>query len=479
MASATSASFWAVAGGAGTRGLSFLVFLLIARQLAPADMGVMAIALAFGLFMDALNELGMSDQVVRFKGPDSAPFLSSVFWLQLGVSALGGAALVLASPWLAAHYKEPTVVQACVGVAVAAVLTAASQVPVALLRRQMAFRAIAIRNTVATLLGGLFGLMLAYQGHGVLALVAMHVANALTATVVAFVSCTWRPNGVFRADTVQEVRALAMHSLGTRLIETVTSRVDQLLIGSFFGTTVLGLYALAVRFFDVIFQTVCSPIAAVLFSYLAERHEDPVALRDRYLLALRNLALLAPPVFLMAALLLPPALGVLFGPKWVPVAPYLHIMLGTGAVLAVTFSHTAVFSAIGQPRVNLWVSTVSSLVWLASLFFLPALGAVYAAVLWAVRMALGIPIQLVALRRLTRVSVSDYAQAVAPAVLSSVLILVLAWLWPVSGSAEGLDMLWPWVALGLACLLVVGVTAWAFSAALRARCMKLVGRGAG
>ncbi len=68
MSSATSASLWAVAGGAGTRGISFLVFLFIARQLSPADMGVMAIAMAFSLFMDALNELGMPDQIVRFKG---------------------------------------------------------------------------------------------------------------------------------------------------------------------------------------------------------------------------------------------------------------------------------------------------------------------------------------------------------------------------------------------------------------------------
>ena len=71
MASATSASFWAVAGGAGTRGISFLVFLLIARLLSPADMGVMAIAMAFALFLDAVNELGLPDQVVRFKGDEA------------------------------------------------------------------------------------------------------------------------------------------------------------------------------------------------------------------------------------------------------------------------------------------------------------------------------------------------------------------------------------------------------------------------
>lgn len=436
MASATSASFWAVAGGAGTRGISFLVFLLVARQLTPADMGVMAIAMAFALFMDALNELGMPDQIVRFKGNDADAFVHSVFWMQLGVSVLGAGLLLACTPWLVRWYAEPHLTQACGGVALAAIFTAASQTPLALLRKHMAFRAIAIRNTVATLMGGGVGLFLAYTGHGLLALVMMHVVNALTGLVVAFWSCAWRPAWRHDGHAVREVSQLAWHSLGTRLVETVTSRVDQLMIGAFFGTTVLGFYALAVRFFDVIFQTICGPIAAVLFSFLAEKHDEPEVLRRRYLMALRNLALFAPVVFLIAALILPELLGLMFGPKWAPVTPYLHIILGAGVVLAVTFSHTAVFSAIGQPRVNFWVSLVSSLLWLGSLCLLPNLGAVYAAVLWVLRMALGIPVQLYVLQRLTTIRIQDYAKSVAPGCLTLLSVSFLAGgLMPTEGSS--------------------------------------------
>lgn len=436
MTSASSASFWAVAGGAGTRGISFLVFLLIARQLSPADMGVMAIAMAFGLFMDALNELGMPDQIVRFKGRDTDAFVHSVFWMQLGMSVLGAGLLMACTPWLVRRYAEPHLTLACGGVALAGFFTAASLMPLTLLRKHMAFRAIAIRNTLATLVGGGVGLLMAYMGHGLFALVVMHVANALTGLVVAFWSCAWRPAWRHDWRAVRTVCPLAWHSLGTRLLETVTSRLDQLMIGAFFGSTVLGFYALAVRFFDVIFQTICGPIASVLFSFLAEKHDDPAALRQRYLMALRNLALFAPVVFLIAALVLPELLGLLFGPKWAPVTPYLHIILGAGVVLAVTFSHTAVFSAVGQPRVNFWVSLGSSLVWLGSLWLLPGLGALYAALLWVLRMALGIPVQLYVLQRLTAITLQDYAKAVAPGCLALLGVSFLATgLMPSKGSS--------------------------------------------
>lgn len=469
MASATSASFWAVAGGAGTRGISFLVFLLVARQLTPADMGVMAIAMAFALFMDALNELGMPDQIVRFKGGDSDAFVHSVFWLQLGMSVLGAGLLVACTPWLVHWYAEPQLTLACGGVALAAILTAASLTPLALLRKHMSFRAIAIRNTVATLVGGGVGLVLAYAGHGLLALVMMHVVNALTGLVVAFCSCAWRPAWRHDWRTVHAVCPQAWHSLGTRLVETVTSRVDQLLIGAFFGTTVLGFYALAVRFFDVIFQTICGPIASVLFSFLAEKHDEPVVLRHRYLMALRNLALFAPVVFLMAALVLPELLGLMFGPRWAPVTPYLHIILGAGVVLSVTFSHTAMFAAIGQPRVNFWVSLVSALLWLGSLWFLPGLGALYAAVLWVLRMALGIPVQLYVLQRLTTICLQDYAKAVAPGCLTLLSVSFLAGgLMPTEGSSafQVIGSLAAWCLASGAVALFVGVR---YSEALRQR----------
>lgn len=476
MAAAASASFWAVAGGAGTRGISFLVFLLIARQLAPADMGVMAIAMAFALFLDALNELGLPDQVVRFKGGDTDAFVHSVFWLQLCMSALSAGALMVCTPWLVEWYAERQLWVACVGVALAAIFTAASLTPLSLLRKRMAFRAIAIRNTVSTLIGGGVGLVMAYAGHGLLALVMMHVVNALTGMLVAFWSCTWRP--AFRHDwcAIREVIPLAWHSMGTRLVETVTSRLDQLMIGTFFGTTVLGFYALAVRFFDVVFQTVCGPIASVLFSFLAEKHDDPAALRLRYLAALRNLALFAPVIFLLAALVLPELLGLMFGPKWAPVTPYLFIILGAGVVLSVTFSHTAVFSAIGQPRVNFWVSLCSSLLWLGSLSLLPGWGPLYAAILWVVRMALGIPVQLYALKRLTTISMRDYAQAVIPGMLTLLIVAIVAvGLMPARGSSM-LGVIGSLFGLGVASVLVVLIMGMRYSEGLRKR---LADRGYG
>jgi O-antigen/teichoic acid export membrane protein len=343
-----------------------------------------------------------------------------------------------------------------------------------LLNKRLEFKAIALRNALATTLGGAMGLALTHLGWGVNALVAMHVVNAMTGCVIAFLSSGWRPEPRFDFRLIMPVRDVALHALGTRVVEAATSRLDQLLIGSFFGAAVLGLYALAVRFFDVIFQTLCGPMAVVLFSYLAQAHQDLVELRKRYLGILRNLALLAPAVFLLAALILPDVLSLLFGEKWSGVTPYLRIILGAGAVLAVTFSHTPVFAAIGQPRINFLVSTIASAVWLVSLMFLPKLGALFAAVVWVIRAALGIPIQLYFLRSVVKLNMADYGRAVGPGVM---LLITLAIMYGLFSPPSDMGMPWRFVnlfMLSLAGVFVVLVFGCRYSLDIRGRVLKLV-----
>lgn len=423
MALVKSASLWAMVGSVGTRGLSFVFFLLIARVLAPAHLGVMALALAVGMFVDAVIEFGLVDQVVRHVEDDQA-FFSSAFWLHVALG-LGGFVLVfLAAPWVARWYAEPALANALRGVGLASALTATSLVPSALLTRRFEHRALAKRNTVATLVGGCLGLALAHAGHDIIALVAMHVANALTGTLMVWRSAAWRPRMVLRMEALRPALLLARHSMGTRLLDTLINRVDQILIGSFFGATALGLYALAVRLYDVLFQSVCLPIATVMLPYLAPAANDAGLFKQRFLLVLRTTALCAPPLFLCSALFLPDLMPWLFGPKWTPAIPYIQIVLGMGALQAMTFTHTAAFAALGKPWANLVVSGITTVAWLATLFWLPTLGAIYAAVLWAARSALGVVMQVLLMRTLGGVRLRDYWQATRPAFLASAAVVL-------------------------------------------------------
>lgn len=478
MATAKSASLWAIAGNIGTRGLSFVFFLLIARVLSPAHLGVMALALAVGLFMDAIVEFGLVDQVVRHHDSEDEVFFSSVFWLQMGLAVVCLLLMLLAAPWVARWYKEPDLRDALIGVALACFFTGSGLVPAALLTRRFEQKALAKRNAVATLFGGGLGLGMAYQGAGVHALVALQLVNAMTGSLMVWLSSGWRPRWLWDRQALMPALALARHSLGTRLMDTVINRIDQLMIGSIFGATALGLYALAMRLYDVLFQSICLPIAGVMLPYLAQVARDDAAFKARYLLVLRTTALCVPPLFLCGALFLPSLLPSLFGPKWAAAGPYIQIVLGAGAVLAMSFTHSPAFVALGKPWANLLTSTVATLAWLAALFLLAGNGAIYAAILWAGRGLLASVIQVFLMRRLTGLRLSDYAEATkSVGVAALVVVLVLELVTRAPWLPQG-----PWwhtVLGGCLSALIFGVAAWQGSDHIKAFVMNRTQKGLG
>ena len=434
-----------MAGSAGSRGLSFVFFMMIARVLTPAHLGVMALALAVGVVVDAAIDLGLSDQVVRHADENDQTFFSSVFWAHMGSSSLGVLGMCLVAPWAADWYKEPALVWVVPGVAMASLMNGMALVPSALLARRLQHKSIAVRNTLATLVGGALGLTLAYAGHGVLALVSMHVANALTGLLTVWLAARWRPRGPgsWRQCMAQlrPVMGMARHTMGTRLLETMIMRVDQLLIGAFFGATVLGLYALAMRLYDVLFLTVCAPIASVMLPYLARAVGQPEAFKARYKLVLKTTSLVAPPLYVGGALYLPVLLPMLFGAKWIPAGPYIQIMMSVGALQALGFTHTPAFAALGKPQANWWVTVVSTGLWLCSLTLLPSLGALYAAGLWAGRSGVALVLQVWFLRRLAGLRLMDYWDSIKATTMACLLVVGLA-LASRSGDAFGLGGLW-------------------------------------
>lgn len=468
--SAKTASLWAVVGSLGTRGLSFLFFLLIARTLSPTELGVMALALAVSVFADALIDFGMSTQVMRHQTADDHHFFSGVLWLQLVVATLSGLIIFAVSSWVASKYNEPRLQWALWGVCVASWVNAAGLVPHALLSRRLQHKSIALRNTLATFIGGSIGVFMANTGQGVLALVVMHVANALTGVVTVWWAARWRPVcfAPWRTyiEALRPVVGQARHQLGTQLLEAIMIRLDQVLIGAVFGAGTLGIYAFAVRIFDVLFQVTCGPIASVLLPYLAKVALDVEQFRNRFLATLSNVALLVPPIYVCAALYAGVGVKLIFGQQWEPATPYLEWALGMGAVQAVGFVHPPAFMAIGKPSMNWWIALISSALWALGLLFLPKSAPIFAMILWVGRSGIGLALQIVLMRRLIGVRGRDYWQAVRWPLAGAAVASALAWATNWGADLEAGPWLGPIILL-ITSMMLFAAMAWQLSEDVR------------
>lgn len=77
-------AMWALLQNGARHGINFLVFLLLARLLAPEGFGLVAMASAVVLFVNAFVEQGLGEAIVQ-RAELTERHLYAAFWANLGV----------------------------------------------------------------------------------------------------------------------------------------------------------------------------------------------------------------------------------------------------------------------------------------------------------------------------------------------------------------------------------------------------------
>jgi teichuronic acid exporter len=144
-----SSSFWSSLEKGVTEVVAFLVFLVLARLLQPADYGTVALALVFVTLVGTISGLGMAAAVVQIRELEST-HLSSGFWLSLITGLLFYALIYMCAPYLGSFFREPELEYVLLSLGIIGIFQAADAVPTALLSRNFRFRHLAVRSILST-----------------------------------------------------------------------------------------------------------------------------------------------------------------------------------------------------------------------------------------------------------------------------------------------------------------------------------------
>ncbi|MGJ5620580.1 lipopolysaccharide biosynthesis protein [Sulfitobacter sp. MF3-043] len=343
----TSGVVWMSVGIWVEQAFNFIVFAILARLLGVEAFGLLAMAAAFVLFSEFLVRESISDILLTHEelSPDR---LNSVFWL---LAVLGGvltALLFLGAGPVAWFYGEALAGDLLVGLSPTVMMIALTAVPVAILRREMLFRVLALRAVVGAVIGGIVGITMALSGYGVWALVGQRLATTATNIVMAWGAVSWRPAFSISRDHIREVLKFGHRIIGLRAAELAAVQSPAVIIGALMGPTQAGFYAIAWRVVEITSFLLITPfrtVAQPAFGAMArEGGEASSLLID--LMRLTGFA--AFPAFAGLAVLSEPILVLLFGQKWIPAAPVLSLMSIFGMYLCIEKVQQTFCLAAGQ-----------------------------------------------------------------------------------------------------------------------------------
>ncbi|WP_424831790.1 lipopolysaccharide biosynthesis protein [Ruegeria sp.] len=413
---------WMSAGSWIEQAINFAVFALLARLLGVEAFGILAMAAAFVLLLEFLVRESVSE-ILLTNDALSTERLNSVFWLMVVFGfGLAGLLLVASGP-IADFYKEEQVAPLIIALSPTVPMIALTAVPVALLRREMQFRALALRAVAGVIAGGVVGIGMALSGFGVWSLAGQRVTQVAVNVVMAWAAVSWRPGLHISSTHVREVLHFGHRMVGLRAAELVAVQMPSVIIGASLGPTQAGLYSIAWRVIEIASFLVTTPLRMVTLpaigNVMRQGAAAPKLLQD----IMRMTGLVVFPAFAGLAVLAEPALTVLFGPKWVPAAPVLSIMCLFGVYLCIDKVQQTYCLAAGRVGVLATLAWCEVALGIVLIYFAIPFGLTASAIAFVAAFLLMWPLRF---RNLASIAGVHTASLISPHVAPLILAAIMA-----------------------------------------------------
>lgn len=344
-----SGTRWATLGQGGAQVVRFLVSIVLARLLVPADFGLMSMALLFVGLIELFKDLGTVSALIQ--APELSPvLLNSVFFLNVLIGLLGFAGIFLGAPLAALFFAQPSLTPILRVLAGSVIVSSLGLVMRALLQRELQFGRLAAIDLIASVAYGLVAVGLALTGSGVWSLVIGSLVSSIVPTVLLWFSSSWRPRAQVRLGQLRQILHFSAHMTGSAMFGYLIFQTDKLLIGRFLGESALGLYSMAQRLLEVPLNFITQPILRVLFPAFSGIQKDNAQIGLLYTRACGSIAFLTLPLLATLALLSEPFVAHVLGDKWRLTIPLITVLAVPTAIQCVAMTVGALYMAKGKAK---------------------------------------------------------------------------------------------------------------------------------
>lgn len=420
--SVTGGVKWTAGAQAVVQALVLMRAVVLARLLAPEEFGKFALITAFFTVATLLSESGLGAALIQ-RPVLRAVDLDTVFWLQFGLALASGGLLASSGPAIASVFNEPELRDYASFLGVTVALSTWTSVHWALLQRDMRFRAIAIREVIATTLGIAVAVIIAASRRDAWALIAGTATTAIISNFAVVAASRWRPAFRFDRSVALDVIRYSGHLLSFQFVVLFTRQADNLLVGRYLGASALGLYSRGYQVLLYPLRQASSVVGRVMFPALSSMQASPERFRSGYLRAVGGICLVAYPALAGLIVVAPDFVAVLLGDQWTGVVPLVRLFALAGLLESVTSSVGWIYQSLGRTRLQLVVGTTVALFVLAGVSVGVAVGTVTAvAVAYAAMTVIWAGPALVIPGRLIGMTLWDVARAAStPAFCSAVM----------------------------------------------------------
>lgn len=233
---------WTAIERFSVQGIQFLLGLIMARLLSPSDYGTVGLLVIFFAISQTFIDSGFGNALIRKIDRTETDF-STVFYFNIVVSVVCYLLLFAIAPWVGAFFDMPILCPILRVQSINLILNSLMGVQVARLTIDINFKALAKRSLWSSIVSGIIGVILAYNGLGVWALVYQSLLSTAINLVFIWIYCRWKPRREFSWQSFHELFSYGSKLLLSGLLNTIYVNLTPIIIGKYFSPRDLGFYS--------------------------------------------------------------------------------------------------------------------------------------------------------------------------------------------------------------------------------------------
>lgn len=295
--------------------LQLVVQMVLSRLLTPKQFGVAAIMQVFIVFFALMIEAGMGPAIVQNKSLTSNDN-KVLFNFSIVLALIMSISFGFFGYFLSYFYNNPIFLYLTWLQAISIFFDGMNIVPTALLYKDKRFKTVNLNVVFANLVSGIIGVILAFLGFGVYALIwSAIITSFLKFTINIFftdVSCTTKWN----FEAMKKIWTFSKNQFLFNFINYFSRNSDNILIGKYMGATAIANYSKAYQLLTMPSSLLLGIISPVLQPVLSEYQDDVKYIRNISYQLVHILVLISLPLSIFISFSAKSIIFILFGKQW-------------------------------------------------------------------------------------------------------------------------------------------------------------------
>ena len=346
---ATSGMIWTAIQKYSNMSIYLISGIILARLLEPEDYGCIGMLAIFISLAEICIDAGFGSALIQKKKPTQTDY-STIFFFNLGMSSVMYMVLFFCAPLIAKFYHMPLLSSVLRVQGLILFIYALSLIQANQLRKQLNFKQIAIATTMASVIGLVVTIYMAYNNYGVWSLVAQYLIVAAVPMIIYWFTTKWRPALKFSWKSVRELFGFGGYMLLSNMLNRVSGQINGLLIGRLYNPATMGFFSKAQSteyMADSSISGIMTQVTYPLYAAKQDNREELVNIIKRISM---TISYFTTPLMALLCLVAKPLFVLLYSEKWLPSVPYFQLLCLAGIAVCLHSINNQALAAIGKSK---------------------------------------------------------------------------------------------------------------------------------